>query len=190
MGLVPDCGTRLQFVSLPRSLGTMREGLLASEAPASAAPRDVAPRSTPNRCPVQELPRASASCPVHPGHTSSRPSAEFRVRHLLRIPDGPPKVGEDAAHRLFSVSILLSALRCLLTYVALPILSPFLGAATGVGPFIGIPLALIALVFDVLGIRRFWLADHRWKWGVSAIYLVVMGFVTALLVIEVLKLAA
>jgi hypothetical protein len=111
------------------------------------------------------------------------------VRRLLRIPDGPAKVGDEAAHRLFSVSILLSALRCLLTYIALPILSPLLGAATGVGPYVGIPLAVVALVFDVMGIRRFWLADHRWKWGVSAIYVVVMGFVTALLVLEVLALA-
>ncbi len=111
------------------------------------------------------------------------------MRRLLRIPDGPAKVGDEAAHRLFSVSILLSALRCLLTYVALPILSPLLGAATGVGPYIGIPLAVVALVFDVMGIRRFWLADHRWKWSVSLIYLLVMGFVTALLVLEVLKLA-
>lgn len=120
---------------------------------------------------------------------TERPRAEVAVRRLLCIPESPGKVSDDAAHRLFSFSILLSALRCLLSYVALPILTPVLGAAAGVGPAVGIPIAVVALYFDVKGIRRFWLADHRWRWGVSLIYLVVMGFVTALLVIDVVRLA-
>ncbi len=139
---------------------------------------------------VPRCPAGSSGASGRVSGASGRVSAEVRVRRLLRVPDGPPKVGDRAAQRLFSFSILLSALRCLLTYVAFPILTPILGVAGGVGPVIGIPLAVVALVFDVLGIRRFWLADHRWKWPVSAIYVVVMGFVTALLVIEVLKLVA
>lgn len=119
----------------------------------------------------------------------SRPRAEVWVRRVLCIPEHPRRVSEDAAQRLFSFSILLSALRCLLSYVALPIVTPVLGVATGVGPVVGIPIAVVALVFDVKGIRRFWLADHRWRWGISLIYLVVMGFVTALLVIDVVILA-
>jgi hypothetical protein len=104
------------------------------------------------------------------------------MRRLLRVPEQRPAASEDSAHRIFSFSILLSALRCLLTYIILPILTPLLGAATSVGPEIGIPLALVALVFDVRGIRRFWLADHRWRWQMTAVYAVVMAFVTALLV--------
>jgi hypothetical protein len=113
---------------------------------------------------------------------STRPAADRRMRRLLRVPDRRPAASEDSAHRIFSVSIVLSALRCLLTYIILPILTPLLGAATSVGPAIGIPLALVALVFDVLGIRRFWLADHRWRWLMTGVYLVVMAFVVALLV--------
>jgi hypothetical protein len=113
---------------------------------------------------------------------STRPPADRTMRRLLRVPDRRPAVSEDSAHRLFSVSIVLSALRCLLTYIILPILTPLLGAATSVGPEIGIPLAVVALVFDVRGIRRFWLADHRWRWQMTGIYTVVMAFVIALLV--------
>jgi hypothetical protein len=113
--------------------------------------------------------------------SSTRPAAERRIRHLLRVPERRPAESEDSANRIFSVSIVLSALRCLLTYIFLPILSPLLGLATSVGPAVGIPLAVVALVFDVAGIRRFWLADHRWRWQMTAVYVVVMCFVLALL---------
>jgi hypothetical protein len=116
------------------------------------------------------------------GSLDSRPPADRAMRRMLRVPERRPAASEDGAHRLFSVSILLSALRCLLSYIVLPIVSPLLGAATSVGPDIGIPLAVIALVFDVRGIRRFWLADHRWRWGMTGIYAVVMAFVLTLLV--------
>jgi len=110
-----------------------------------------------------------------------RAPADLAMRRLLCIPSGPPTVGEDATHRIFSTSMVLSGLRCLLGYVVLPILTPALGAAAGVGPIIGIPIAVVALVFDVRGIRRFWLADHQWRWPITVIYLMVMGLVASLL---------
>jgi hypothetical protein len=124
-----------------------------------------------------------------PGGATGRPPADRFMRRVLRIPERRPAASEDGAHRIFSVSILLSALRCLLTYIFLPIITPLLGAATSVGPAIGIPLALVALVFDVLGIRRFWLADHRWRWSMTGVYAVVMAFVVALLIINLIDIA-
>ncbi|PZS19538.1 MAG: hypothetical protein DLM54_06930 [Acidimicrobiales bacterium] len=111
------------------------------------------------------------------------------MRRLLRIPSGPPTVGDDAAHRIFSTSMVISGLRCLLSYLVLPILTPALGAAAGVGPIIGIPIAVVALVFDVRGIRRFWLADHRWRWPITVVYLAVMGLVASLLATDITHLA-
>jgi hypothetical protein len=90
---------------------------------------------------------------------------------------------------MFNVSIALSGLRCLLGYVVLPIVTPALGAAARVGPFIGIPIAVVALVFDVAAVRRFWVANHRWRWGISAIYVVVMSMVLALLIGDVVHVA-
>ena len=110
-------------------------------------------------------------------------SAETTMRVLLRVPDAPARrVTDDEVHRTFSIGIVLSALRCLLTYVLLPIITPVLGAATSIGPALGIPLSLVALVFDVIGIRRFWMARHRWRWEMTVVYLAVMGLVVALLV--------
>ena len=111
------------------------------------------------------------------------------MRRLLLIRDEAVPGDEAAAHRLFSASILLSAFRCLLGYVVFPIVLPALGATTGFAPWIGIPVAVLALVFDVRGIRRFWLADHRWRWPISGLYVVVMVLVTILLVGDVVRLA-
>lgn len=121
--------------------------------------------------------------------TPMRSLADESMRRLLRVPDGPPRADEAAANRIFSASILLSALRCLLSYVVFPIVLPAVGLATAVGPAIGIPVGVLALVFDVRGIRRFWLADHRWRWPITALYVVVMVLVTSLVVVDTVHLA-
>jgi len=118
-----------------------------------------------------------------------RSAADESMRRLLRVPPGPPGADEAAANRIFSASIFLSALRCLLSYVVFPVVLPAIGLATAVGPAVGIPVGVLALVFDVRGIRRFWLADHRWRWPITGLYLVVMAMVTALVVVDIVHLA-
>ncbi|MCU1494429.1 MAG: hypothetical protein JWO62_2193 [Acidimicrobiaceae bacterium] len=107
---------------------------------------------------------------------------------LLRVPEHPGTVSESQAQRLFSGSILLSALRCLLSYVVLPVLTPLIGAATSVSAAVGLPIGLVALYFDARGIRRFWLADHRQRWMITGIYAVVMALVIALVVGDIVHL--
>jgi hypothetical protein len=120
---------------------------------------------------------------------AARSAADASMRRLLRIPEGAPRAREDDAHRLFSASIVLSGLRCLLGYVVFPIVLPAIGAAAALGPAIGLPVGIVALVFDVRGIRRFWLANHRWRWPISGLYAVVMTLVTVLVVSDVVHLA-
>jgi hypothetical protein len=115
---------------------------------------------------------------------TQRSGADVAMRRLLRVPDVRPTKGADeAAQRLFSTSILISATRCLLFYVIFPFVLPAL--VGGVEPIIGIPLGLVALVFDVMGIRRFFVADHRWRWPITALYFAIMVLVIILLVIDV-----
>ncbi len=113
--------------------------------------------------------------------TAPRPAADVAVRRLLRIPDGPAAT-EGAAQRAFSTSILVSATRCLLTYIVLPFVAPALGLAAGVGPAIGIPVGIVAIGCNVLTIRRFWAADHRWRWAYTAVSLSVIVLLVVLLV--------
>jgi hypothetical protein len=117
-----------------------------------------------------------------------RSAADRFMRRTLRIPETRRPVPESDTHRIFGVSIFLSATRCLLSYIVLPILLPFLGLAKGVGPWLGIPIGVLALYFDFLGIRRFWLADHHQRWLFTAIYAVVGAMVLTLLVVDVVDL--
>jgi hypothetical protein len=121
--------------------------------------------------------------------TSATPSSTFETtpvrrsradrfaRWALRVRD--PVNGQEV-HNIFSASMALSGTRCLLSYIVLPVLAPWLGAVPFIGPAIGIPVGLLALVFDVRAIRRFFQSDHRWRWVAAAVYLAVMVMVASL----------
>lgn len=116
-------------------------------------------------------------------------AADAFMYRLLRVPDTRAAVSAAKVQSLFSTSILISASRCLFAYVILPIITPLLGAATSVGPAIGIPISVVALYFDVKGIRRFWFARHRHRWAFTWLYVAVMALVTTFLVLDITKLA-
>lgn len=119
--------------------------------------------------------------------TASRPAADAAVRRLLRI-DADTTATERDAQRAFSTSILVSATRCTLTYLVLPFLLPVLGLAAGVGPAIGLPVGAVAITSNVATIRRFWAADHRWRWAYTALALTVIALLLVLMVEDVASL--
>ena len=84
--------------------------------------------------------------------------------------------------------MVLSGTRCLLSYIILPVLAPWLGTLPLIGPAIGVPIGVLALVFDVRAIRRFFQADHRWLWVAAALYVAVMAMVAALVVRDISRL--
>lgn len=104
------------------------------------------------------------------------------ARRLLAIPDGPPAISAAQAQRSFSLAMVLSGLRCLLSYVVVPVVLPLLGLAVGAAPYVGVPVALLALVFDVRGIRRYWLSGSPHRWPMTWVYLAVIVLVMFLLV--------
>lgn len=110
---------------------------------------------------------------------SRRPAADVAVRRVLRVPDRATG-SDDAAHRAFSRSMLISATRCTLTYVILPFVAPAVGLAAGVGPVLGLVIGIAALVSNVVTMRRFWAADHRWRWAYTGLSLAVMVLVAIL----------
>jgi hypothetical protein len=116
--------------------------------------------------------------------TAPRPAADVAMRRLLRIPDGRTAT-EGAAQRAFSTSVLVSAVRCVLTYLVLPFVAPALGLATGVGPAIGIPIGAVAIACNVMTIRRFWAADHRWRWAYTALAVTVIALLLVLMARDV-----
>ncbi len=67
------------------------------------------------------------------------------------------------------MSVVVSGLRCTLAYVIFPWVLPAAGVAGGVGAGVGLAIGAVAITFNVLSIRRFWGADHRFKWPISAV---------------------
>jgi len=138
------------------------------------------------RCPFPHGASAE-SCPV-PGVGAARPrrrtersKADQFVWRLLRIRERPEGTSEAAANRAFQKSMLISATRCTLTYVVFPIVIPLLGILKGVEAPLGIAIGSFAIVCDTFTIRRFFAADHRYRWHFSAIALSIIGLLFVLL---------
>ena len=100
------------------------------------------------------------------------------MRRLLRLPPGDDP-GRDA-EKAFGTSLLISTVRCLLTYVLLPILKPVIDLSGGVGPILGLVIGAVSATAIVYSMRRFWRANHRGRWG----YTVLGGGILVLLVIQ------
>jgi hypothetical protein len=49
---------------------------------------------------------------------------------------------------------------------------------------------VLAVVFDVRGIRTFWRVDHPQRWLMTVLYLVVMGWLAHLLVRDIAQVLA
>ncbi len=93
-------------------------------------------------------------------------------------------VETDQAQRGFSRSILISGIRCTLTYVILPLVTPFIGLAPGVGPVIGLTIGTVAIAANIFSIRRFWASDHRWKIQATVLHCSVLVLLAVLMVLD------
>jgi hypothetical protein len=145
------------------------------------------------RCPFPHGAEAEV-CPI-PGVGAARParrversSADLFVRRLLRVRERPQGISEAQANRSFQTSMLISATRCTLTYVVFPILIPLIGIARGVEAPLGIAIGSVAIVCDVFTIRRFFAADHKYRWHFSAIALAIIGLLFVLLAEDIIAL--
>lgn len=98
-----------------------------------------------------------------------RSDADRLVRRILFLPVDGPKASIFGAHGAFSTSIAISAIRCLITYVFLPILSPLLNLSGAVGPWLGLVVGAVSAVAIVFSIRRFFAADHKYRWHYAAV---------------------
>jgi hypothetical protein len=123
-----------------------------------------------------------------PATPPARSSADVFMRRLLRVDEAQPRLREDELRSAFSRSILVSATRCIITYLLIPFLGPVLGLATGVGPVVGIPIGLLAIVFNVKSMRRFWRADHRFRWHYTAIGGTVIAMLVVLIALDLAEL--
>ncbi len=110
------------------------------------------------------------------------------MRRLLRLPSDAPPASEVSARKLVEKSLLISMLRCVLTYLILPFGAPIFGFATGVGPVIGLVVGVVAIAANVASVRRFWRADHRYRWHYTVLASVIVAALVWLVVIDLVEL--
>ncbi|RKE66580.1 hypothetical protein BXY47_0553 [Dietzia kunjamensis] len=153
--------------------------------------------STPMTAPVTRAPAAATGptvvAPVtttgpvrdaaaDPGFRSLRP-ADRAMRRLLGVRAVDRKAG-SGAHRAFRISVMVSAVRCLITYLAIPILVPLLSLSGWVAAPVGIALCVVAVVNGVVSVRRFWASDHAKRWMYTGFMAVVFAILAVAMVSE------
>lgn len=107
------------------------------------------------------------------------------VRQVLLIEDAAPQALFDLRG-----SLVLSAIRCVITYALVPLLVPVISWAGVLATPVSIALALVAIVLAVRSLRRVWLADYRHRWAYTAFIAVAFGLLVTVIVIDVRTLLA
>ena len=97
---------------------------------------------------------------------------------------GEDEAGEPEAERVFSKSVVISGIRCVLTYVIFPFVAPLVGLTASVGAVVGVIIGVVAIVFNIMSIRRFFKADHPYKWWASALNFAVIILLVVLFVLD------
>lgn len=96
------------------------------------------------------------------------------MRRLLAVGDVVDKNAILGARRSTTTAIVISGIRCIITYLLIPILVPVIGLLEAVAAPLTIALSLVAIWMGVAGVRRFWIADHRARWAYTGFIAVVM----------------
>ena len=123
---------------------------------------------------------------LHP----NRPSGDQFVRRLLRVGDAVDKTAIFGARRSTTTAIVVSGVRCTITYLLIPILAPFFGLLESLDAPVSIVLSSFAIVMGIGGVRRFWIADHRARWSYTTFIGVIVAMLVVAIIIDVSKLVS
>ena len=125
-------------------------------------------------------------CPyAHTAPVVLRSHADVVVRKLLRIRERPSGASPLQAVKAFRRSMMISTVRCTLTYLVFPFVLPALGLVTDTGVVISIVIGTLAMTCDIFSIRRFFAVDHKWRWHFSTVAFSVVCLLGILLVKDV-----
>jgi hypothetical protein len=104
------------------------------------------------------------------------------------VVEAAPVDPNAAVTKAFSMSVMISAVRCLLTYILFPWVLPLLGVAKGVGPIVGLTVGVVAIGFNIASIRRFMRSGHRYRYWISTLNVIVIGMLLVLIVRDLAEL--
>lgn len=132
---------------------------------------------------------------IHDAPTQARPRTGFRsdgapdrfMRKLLGVTevDGRSSAG---AHSAFRTSVVISGIRCLITYLLIPVLVPMASLAGWVAAPVGIALCVYAVINGIVSLKRFWRSDHKQRWTYTIFMAIVFGILGLALVSDLSRL--
>ena len=114
-----------------------------------------------------------------------RSTADRIARWVLRVEGAQPR-----ALVPLQGSLVVSAIRCVLTYAVIPALAPLVSWLGPLATPLSLTLSLAAIVMAVVSLRRVWLADWARRWGYTAFAVAVIAALVVLTAIDVRALAA
>jgi hypothetical protein len=130
--------------------------------------------STTGRVPAS--PEAGSPAPSTSTPPDPRPHAgplDLLARRVLGLRDAEPRALVD-----LQGSLVVSAVRCILAYVVVPIALPLIAWADVAAAPLSLVLSVLAVVLGVRSLRRVWQANwtHRWVYtGFIAVVVVLLG---------------
>ncbi len=107
------------------------------------------------------------------------------MRRLLRIEGNPDPGAVLGAQRAMTSSIMVSAVRCMITYIVVPILTPIIGILDLVDAPLSLVLCCLAFFMSGRSLRRFWRADHSKRWHYTALVVVVWSFLAVAVIRDI-----
>lgn len=121
---------------------------------------------------------------------TQRSPADQLMRRLLGVTGGPVKGAVFDAQNKLRSSIIISGIRCVITYLLVPIVTPFIGFMGTVAAPVSIGLSVLAIGLGYNSLKRFWMADHRLRWRYTIFIVVVWLLLAVGIVIDVIGLAS
>ena len=106
------------------------------------------------------------------------------MRRLLRVGDVVDKNAILGARRSTTAAIVVSGIRCIITYLLIPILAPVIGISDAASAPVTMALSALAIVMGISGVRRFWIADHRARWAYTGFITVVVALLVVGVVLD------
>lgn len=116
---------------------------------------------------------------------ADRSAADRIARSVLRIEGAQPR-----ALVPLQGSLVISAVRCVLTYAVIPAAVPFVSWLGPLATPLSLALSLAAIVMAVTSLRRVWLADWSRRWAYTAFAVIVVAALVVLAVFDLRALLA
>lgn len=107
-----------------------------------------------------------------------RPAIDRAMRRLLKVGDDVDRGAVLRARRNTTTAIVVAGIRCLITYILIPVLAPYIVLVRTIGAPLSIALSVLGITMGISATRRFWVANHRYRWAYTGFIAVVVVLLT------------